>query len=349
MSVDDLDAAGRPARQAGPGPLRPQRPARRTARITDDGRIRASVPTIRELADAGARVVVTAHLGRPKGAPDPAYSLRPVAARLGELLGADVAFADRHGRASRARRPSTALADGQVAVLENVRFNAGRDQQGRRRARRLRRPARRARRRLRLRRLRRGAPQAGLACTTSRSGCRTPWAAWSPTEIDVLRRLTEDPERPYVVVLGGSKVSDKLGVIDNLLGKADKLLIGGGMVFTFLKAQGHEVGKSLLEEDQLDTCRELPRSGPRSPGVRDPAADRHRGRRRSSSAGRRRPTRRRRRRDPGRPARASTSARSRRRRSPRRWPTRGRCSGTARWASSSSTPSPTAPGPSPRR
>ena len=120
-------------------------------------------------------------------------------------------------------------------------------------------------------------------------------------EVEVLRRLTEDPERPYAVVLGGSKVSDKLGVIDNLLGKADRLLIGGGMVFTFLKAQGHEVGNSLLEEDQLDICRELPRAG-RGPGRRDRAADRHRGRHRRSPptptatvvAGRR---------DPGRPDR----------------------------------------------
>ncbi len=127
-------------------------------------------------------------------------------------------------------------------------------------------------------------------------------------EIDVLRRLTEDPERPYVVVLGGSKVSDKLGVIDNLLGKADTLLIGGGMVFTFLKAQGHEVGKSLLEEDQLDTCRGLPRAG-RGDRRPDRAADRHRGRHRvpvrrprAAAAGRRRPTR-------SRPTRsASTSA-----------------------------------------
>ena len=169
------------------------------------------------------------------------------------------------------------------------------------------------------------------------------------TEIDVLRRLTDDPERPYVVVLGGSKVSDKLGVIDNLLGKADKLLIGGGMVFTFLKAQGHEVGKSLLEEDQLDTCRDYLERAEETgveivlptdivvdtafpSGDREPAAARRAGRRRS------RPT-----------ASASTSAPSPARRSRRRSPTRGPCSGTARWASSRSTPSPRAPVPSPRR
>ncbi|CAN5704587.1 phosphoglycerate kinase [soil metagenome] len=221
-------------------------------RITDDGRIRASVPTIRELADAGARVVVTAHLGRPKGAPDPQYSLRPVADRLGELLGTDVAFAeDTVGDSARA--VVEALQDGQVAVLENVRFNEGETSKDD---------------------AVRGAfadELAGLADAFVSDGFgvvhrkqasvydvaqRLPHAMGGlvATEIGVLRRLTEDPERPYVVVLGGSKVSDKLGVIDNLLGKADKLLIGGGMVFTFLKAQGHEVGRSLLEEDQLDVC-----------------------------------------------------------------------------------------------
>jgi phosphoglycerate kinase len=221
--------------------------------ITDDGRIRASVPTIRELADAGARVVVTAHLGRPKGAPEERYSLRPVAARLGELLGRDVAFAtDTVGDSARAT--VDALADGQVALLENVRFNPAETSKDD---------------------AERGAfadQLAGLADAFVSDGFgvvhrkqasvydvaqRLPHAMGNlvATEIDVLRRLTVDPERPYVVVLGGSKVSDKLGVIDNLLGKADRLLIGGGMVFTFLKAQGHEVGKSLLEDDQLDTCR----------------------------------------------------------------------------------------------
>ena len=168
------------------------------------------------------------------------------------------------------------------------------------------------------------------------------------TEIDVLRRLTESPERPYVVVLGGSKVSDKLGVIDNLLGKADKLLIGGGMVFTFLKAQGHEVGKSLLEEDQLDTCRAYLAAG-RGVRRRDRAADRHRGRHgvpvrrpRARSPASYRPTR-------SRPTRsASTSAPSPVRRSRPRSPTPARSSGTARWASSRSPPSPRAPARSPQ-
>jgi phosphoglycerate kinase len=222
-------------------------------RITDDGRIRASVPTIQQLRDAGARVAVVAHLGRPKGAPDPQYSLRPVAVRLGELLGTDVAFAEDTVGPS-AHAVVDALADGEVAVLENVRFNAGETSKDD---------------------AVRGAfadELAGLADAFVSDGFgvvhrkqasvydvaqRLPHAMGGlvAAEVDVLRRLTEDPERPYVVVLGGSKVSDKLGVIDNLLGKADRLLIGGGMVFTFLAAQGLEVGRSLLEKDQLDTCR----------------------------------------------------------------------------------------------
>jgi phosphoglycerate kinase len=221
--------------------------------ITDDGRIRASVPTIRSLVDAGARVVVVAHLGRPKGAPDPAYSLRPVAARLGELLGAPVAFAtDTVGDS--ARETVAALGDGEVAVLENVRFNPGETSKD---------EAERGAFADQLAALADAFVSDGFGVVHRKQASvydvaqRLPHAMGSlvAKEIDVLRRLTVDPARPYVVVLGGSKVSDKLGVIDNLLGKADKLLIGGGMVFTFLKAQGHEVGKSLLEEDQLDVCR----------------------------------------------------------------------------------------------
>ncbi|GAA1774174.1 phosphoglycerate kinase [Nocardioides hankookensis] len=221
--------------------------------ITDDGRIRASVPTIRELAEAGARVVVTAHLGRPKGAPEDRYSLRPVAARLGELLGQDVAFAtDTVGESAQAT--VAGLADGQVAVLENVRFNPGETSKD---------DAERAEFADQLAALADAFVSDGFGVVHRKQASvydvaqRLPHAMGQlvSTEIGVLRRLTEEPERPYVVVLGGSKVSDKLGVIDNLLGKADKLLIGGGMVFTFLKAQGHEVGKSLLEDDQLDVCR----------------------------------------------------------------------------------------------
>jgi phosphoglycerate kinase len=222
-------------------------------RITDEGRIRASVPTIRTLADAGARVVVTAHLGRPKGAPDPRYSLRPVADRLGELLGSEVAFAEDTVGES-AHRVVDGLRDGQVAILENVRFNEGETSKD---------DAVRGAFADRLAELADVFVSDGFGVVHRKQASvydvaqRLPHAmgALVATEIDVLRRLTENPERPYVVVLGGSKVSDKLGVIDNLLGKADRLLIGGGMVFTFLKAQGLEVGRSLLEEDQIDTCR----------------------------------------------------------------------------------------------
>jgi phosphoglycerate kinase len=225
-------------------------------RITDDGRVRASVPTIKELSDAGARVVVTAHLGRPKGEPEARYSLAPVAKRLGELLGRDVAFASDTVGPS-AHETVESLQDGDVSVVENVRFNPGETSKDD---------------------AERGAFADQLAALVGPSGCfvsdgfgvvhrkqasvydvalRLPHAMGQlvATEMEVLRKLTVDPERPYVVVLGGSKVSDKLGVIDNLLGKADRLLIGGGMVFTFLAAQGHEVGRSLLEADQLDIVR----------------------------------------------------------------------------------------------
>lgn len=220
--------------------------------ITDDGRIRASVPTIQALAEAGARVVVTAHLGRPKGEPEAKYSLAPVAARLGELLGQDVAFAtDTVGESAQA--VVAGLADGQVALLENVRFNAGETSKD---------DAERGAFADQLAALADAFVSDGFGVVHRKQASvydvaqRLPHAMGNlvAAEIDVLKRLTETPERPYAVVLGGSKVSDKLGVIDNLLGKADKLLIGGGMVFTFLKAQGHEVGKSLLEEDQIPVC-----------------------------------------------------------------------------------------------
>ena len=221
--------------------------------ITDDGRVRASVPTIKELASQGARVIVTAHLGRPKGVPEEKYSLKPVASRLEELLGQPVAFAtDTVGES--ARTAVEALKDGQVLLLENLRFNKGETSK-----------AAEERREF-------AAQIASLADAYVSDGFgvvhreqasvfditkQLPSAAGGlvQSEVEVLRRLTEDPQRPYAVVLGGAKVSDKLGVIDNLLGKADRLLIGGGMVFTFLKAQGHEVGNSLLEEDQLDVVR----------------------------------------------------------------------------------------------
>ncbi|MCW2509876.1 MAG: pgk [Modestobacter sp.] len=226
-----------------------------TGEITDDGRIRASLPTIAALRDAGARVVVAAHLGRTKGEPDPQFSLAPVAARLGELLGtpvplaADVAGPDATAKAA-------ALADGEVLLLENVRFEAAETSKD---------DAVRGELADRL---------AGLAelyvddafgavhrkhASVYDVATRLPHAAGRlvARELEVLTRLTTDPERPYVVVLGGSKVSDKLAVIEALLPKVDTLLVGGGMCFTFLAAQGHGVGRSLLEADQVDTCRRL--------------------------------------------------------------------------------------------
>ncbi|QDY76209.1 phosphoglycerate kinase [Streptomyces qinzhouensis] len=222
--------------------------------ITDDGRIRAVAPTIARLAEAGARVIVASHLGRPKGAPDPAFSLAPAAARLGEVLGAPVAFAtDTVGDSAKA--VTAALGDGAVAVLENLRFNPGETSKDD---------------------AERGAfadELAALADVYVGDGfgavhrkhasvydlpARLPHAAGDliVTEVGVLKQLTEDVARPYAVVLGGAKVSDKLGVIDNLLGKADRILIGGGMAYTFLKAQGHEVGISLLQEDQVPVVQE---------------------------------------------------------------------------------------------
>ncbi|MEU7961750.1 phosphoglycerate kinase [Micromonospora humida] len=228
---------------------------KQTGEITDDGRIRAVLPTLGALVQAGAKVVVCSHLGRPKGAPDPQYSLRPVAGRLGELLDAPVHFAtDTVGESARAT--VDALADGQVALLENLRFNRGETSKDD---------------------TERGAFADQLAAfgeayvddafgavhrkhaSVHDVPARLPHVAGRLVlrEVEVLSRLTGEPERPYVVVLGGSKVSDKLAVIEALLPTVDRLLIGGGMCFTFLKAQGHEVGTSLLEEEMVETCGNL--------------------------------------------------------------------------------------------
>ena len=228
-------------------------PLDESGNITDDGRVRASVPTIEKLVGADARVVVMAHLGRPKGEPDPAFSLKPVAARLGELLGQAVSFATDTVEES-AQSVVDGLQDGQVAVLENVRFNAGETSKD---------DAERGAFADRLAALGDVFVSDGFGVVHRKQASvydiaeRLPAAVGGlvQAEVEILRRLTERPERPYAVVLGGSKVSDKLGVIDNLLEKADALLIGGGMVFTFLKAQGFEVGSSLLEDDQLDAAR----------------------------------------------------------------------------------------------
>ncbi|KQV25036.1 phosphoglycerate kinase [Yonghaparkia sp. Root332] len=221
--------------------------------VTDDGRIRASLPTINALVHRGARVVIVSHLGRPDGAPDPQYSLAPVAQRLSELLGAAVAVAD-DTVGDGAESTVAALENGGVAVLENLRFNPGETSKDA--------DERRAFAE-RLARFGDAMVSDGFGVVHRKQASvyelaqLLPSAAGSliSTETDVLDRLTERPERPYTVVLGGSKVSDKLGVIAHLLPRVDRLLIGGGMLFTFLKAQGHEVGASLLEEDQLDTVR----------------------------------------------------------------------------------------------
>jgi phosphoglycerate kinase len=226
-----------------------------TGEITDDGRIRASLPTLQALRDAGARVIVAAHLGRPKGAPDPQFSLAPVAARLGELLGTSVPLTgDVAGEDARAK--SEALGDGDVLMLENVRFEAAETSKD---------DAARGEFADRLAALADVYVDDAFGAVHRKHASvydvalRLPHAAGRlvARELEVLTRLTTDPERPYVVVLGGSKVSDKLAVIEALLPKVDRLLIGGGMCFTFLAAQGHGVGSSLLEADQVDTCRRL--------------------------------------------------------------------------------------------
>ncbi|MFF8963393.1 phosphoglycerate kinase [Streptomyces globisporus] len=222
--------------------------------ITDDGRIRAVVPTVAKLAEAGARVVVASHLGRPKGAPDPAFSLAPAAARLGELLGADVAFApDTVGES--ARTTVAGLADGRVAVIENLRFNPGETSKD---------DAERGAFADQLAELADSYVGDGFGAVHRKHASVFDLPARLPhyagyliaTEVGVLKKLTTDVQRPYAVVLGGAKVSDKLGVIDHLLERADRILIGGGMAYTFLKAQGHEVGSSLLQEDQIPAVQE---------------------------------------------------------------------------------------------
>ncbi|ONF64018.1 phosphoglycerate kinase [Amycolatopsis keratiniphila subsp. keratiniphila] len=224
-------------------------------KITDDGRVRAALPTLKRLAEAGAKVVVTAHLGRPKGEPDPKFSLAPVAAKLTELLGVDVPLAgDLVGESAKAT--VAGLTDGQVALLENVRFDARETSKV---------EAERQELAAELAALVPGGAfvSDGFGVVHRKQASVYEIARALPAyagglvlaEVDVLKKLTEDLARPYVVVLGGAKVSDKLGVIANLLTKVDRLLIGGGMAYTFLKAQGHEVGNSLLQEDQLEQVR----------------------------------------------------------------------------------------------
>lgn len=221
--------------------------------ITDDGRVRATLPTLNALINQGARVVVCSHLGRPDGEPNPKYSLEPVAQRLSELLGKPVAFA-RDTVGVSAQEAVASLADGDVAIIENLRFNPGETSKdaGERRA-----------FAQELAALGDALVSDGFGVVHRKQASVYELAELLPSaaglliekEVDVLDRLTENPERPYAVVLGGSKVSDKLGVIEHLLPRVDTLLVGGGMMFTFLAALGHKVGASLLEKDQIDTVK----------------------------------------------------------------------------------------------
>lgn len=231
--------------------------------VTDDGRVRASLPVIEKLAKAGARVIVTAHLGRPKGQVDPQYSIAPAAARLAELASVPVQVAtDLVGEDAKAK--SAALQDGEVLVLENVRYDARETSKDD---------------------AERGAFADELVALTGQNGAYVDDAFGAvhrkhasvydvakrlpaylgdlvKKEVDVLAKTLNNPERPFVVVMGGAKVSDKLAVIDNLIGKADAILIGGGMGYTFAYAQGYKVGKSLLEKDQVETVRRYLETAP---------------------------------------------------------------------------------------
>jgi phosphoglycerate kinase len=221
--------------------------------ITDDGRVRATLPTLNALIDQGARLVVCSHLGRPDGAPDPKYSLEPVAQRLSELLGKPVAFA-RDTVGESAQEAVASLEDGDITVVENLRFNPGETSKdaGERRA-----------FAEQLASLGDALVSDGFGVVHRKQASVFDLAQILPSaagllieaEVDVLDRLTENPERPYAVVLGGSKVSDKLGVIEHLLPRVDTILVGGGMMFTFLAAEGHAVGASLLEKDQIETVK----------------------------------------------------------------------------------------------
>jgi phosphoglycerate kinase len=221
--------------------------------ITDDGRIRASLPTLNELRDRGSKIIVLAHLGRPKGQVNPKYSLAPAAKRLSELLDTDVRLAkDVVGES--AQSIVDGLTDGDVAMLENVRYEPAEESKD---------DAERGALADRYAAFGDAFVSDGFGVVHRKQASvydvaqRLPSAAGGlvNTEVEVLSRLIESPARPYVVVLGGAKISDKLGVVANLIRTADTLVIGGGMAFTFLAAQGYEVGKSLLEEDQLETVR----------------------------------------------------------------------------------------------
>ena len=225
--------------------------------ITDDGRIRASLPTIKALLDGGASIVIAAHLGRPKGEAKPELSLAPVAKRLGELLGKEIKFESVATVVnSKIQENASALQAGEILLLENIRYAAAETSKDE------------------AERIEFAKQLASLADVYVGDGFGAvhrkhasvfdlpkllPNAAGVlvAAEVEVLKKLTIDPVRPYAVVLGGAKVSDKLAVIENLLGKVDVIAIGGGMLFTFLKAQGKEIGKSLCEDEMLDTVKGL--------------------------------------------------------------------------------------------
>jgi len=254
-SISELDVAGRRVLVRADLNVPLGEDANGVRVITDDGRIRASVPTIRALADRGAKVIVCAHLGRPKGEVRPEFSLAPAAARLSELLGQPVALAsDVVGESAQAT--VAALRDGQVTMLENLRFEAAETSKV---------DAERAAFAAKLADLADLFVSDGFGVVHRKQASVYDIALLLPhaagglvqAEAEIFGKVLHNPDRPYVVVLGGSKVSDKLGVIGNLLQHVDRLLIGGGMCFTFLAAQGHGVGNSLLEADQIQTCREF--------------------------------------------------------------------------------------------
>jgi phosphoglycerate kinase len=219
--------------------------------VTDDLRVRAAVPTLRWLLDHGARVICCSHLGRPKGKPDPRYSLEPVRPVLAERLGVEVAFVD-DVAGDRALQAAEALGDGQVLLLQNLRYEPGEEKNDPELA-------------DRLAALAEvyvddafGAAHRAHASVVGVAERLDAYAGFLLAgEVTELSRLLEDPERPFTAVLGGSKVSDKLAVLDNLLGRVDSLVVGGGMCFTFLAAKGHEIGDSLFEPEQVEAVREL--------------------------------------------------------------------------------------------
>ena len=308
-------------------------------KVTDDLRVRAAIPTLRWLLDHGARVICCSHLGRPKGKRDPKYSLEPVRPVLAERLGTEVGFVD-DVAGDQASQAAEGLGDGQVLLLQNLRYEPGEEKNDPELA-------------DRLAALAEvyvddafGAAHRAHASVVGVAERLPAYAGYLLAgEVKVLSRLLEDPERPFTAVLGGSKVSDKLEVLDNLLGRVDSLVVGGGMCFTFLAAQGHEIGDSLFEPDQVDAVGAA--GDGRARGQAGAAAHR-RGRGPRGQRGRRGPHR-----APptgSRPAgRAWTSARRPPWRSPPPWPTPAPCSGTGPWACSSWPRSPPAPRRSPRR